>query len=201
MEGVGGKTCIRLFIADKIIIVVHELILIIIPILFAGLTFIYYLRWNKISLLNTPLDMGLKINGKRIFGENKTLKGPIFMSIFTAIYGYIIFGIVQYKQTVYIDQLYSIRAFLLIGASYSLGELPNSFIKRQLGISPGLTPTKGLYYFFFRLFDTFDSLIVVGLLYYLFFHFSKLSIIISILLGGIIHLLTDEFMKSLKLKK
>lgn len=178
-----------------------ELILIIIPILLAGLTFIFYLKWNIFPFLNIPLDMGIRINGKRVFGENKTLKGPLFMSIFTVIYGFIIFGIVQYKQTMYIDQLYLIKALLIIGASYSLGELPNSFIKRQLGILPGLTPTKGLRHPFFRLFDTFDSLIIVGLLYFLFFHFSILSIIISILLGGMIHLLTDALMKSLKLKK
>lgn len=178
----------------------QELLLIISPILFAGLTFIFYLKWNKITLLNIPLDMGLKINGKRVFGGNKTLKGPLFMSVFTAIYGYIIFQIVHTKQTVDIDHLYLIKSLLIIGISYSLGELPNSFIKRQLGVLPGSTSTTELAHLL-KLLDTFDSLIIVGFLYFLFFHFSILSLIIALLLGGIIHVLTDKLMKSLKLKK
>jgi hypothetical protein len=178
----------------------QEIILVILPVLFAGLTFIYYLKWNKIALLNTPLDFGFKINGKRVFGENKTIKGPIIMGIFTAVYGYIIFRLIENFQHKHIDSPYLFLALLIIGVSYSLGELPNSFIKRQLGIIPGSIPTEGLPKYIFRIVDTFDSLLLVGLLYYLLFHFSILSIICAILLGGVIHLITDKLMMHLRLK-
>jgi len=179
---------------------INELALIILPVLLSGLTFICYLKWNKIALLNIPLDMGLKINGKRVFGENKTIKGPVLMGIFTSVYGYIIFKLVNNIQIENIGSSNLILALALIGASYSLGELPNSFIKRQMGISPGAIPTKTFPKYFFRIIDTFDSLITVGLLYYIFFRFSGFSIISAVLVGGGIHLITDNLMMRLGLK-
>ena len=48
------------------------------------------------------------------------------------------------------------------GFGFMLGELPNSFLKRQLGIPPGEAPKEGLARPFFLLADRLDS--IVGLL-------------------------------------
>lgn len=89
--------------------------------------------------LAVPLDGGLRIRNRRIFGPNKTLRGFVVMVPAAAA----AFAFLAAVAPVRIWPV-SIPAHALFGAwaglGFMLGELPNSFLKRQLDIPPGDAP-------------------------------------------------------------
>ena len=174
-------------------------IVIVLPVLLSGLTFIVLLKIFEREMLSFPLDLGVKFKNKRIFGKNKTIKGPIVMSLFTGLYGWLLIKILP-EFTLTLSNLTVFYYYFLIGLSYSLGELPNSFIKRQLSIPPGGASKKKVEACFFRILDIVDSLIFCGIAYYCLFKFPIGIIFRAILLGSIFHLATDQLMIGLKLK-
>jgi hypothetical protein len=173
---------------------------IILPVFFSGITFIFFLKL-LVGKLNFPLDLGLKFRGKRLFGNNKTIKGPIFMSFFTMIYGFLVFNLLKDNLKLNYPCPQVLINFLLVGLSYSLGELPNSFLKRQLGILPGENHSNVRLNCVFYGLDLFDSLILIGIAYVLLFRVEIILVIVSILVGGILHFATDKLMIKLSLKK
>jgi CDP-2,3-bis-(O-geranylgeranyl)-sn-glycerol synthase len=89
-----------------------------------------------------PIDGGRTFRGRRIFGENKTVRGFIVMVPAVAL----AFPIVAQLAGLGNPQAIGLwaltpRAYAWLGACAGLGfmlaELPNSFVKRQLGIPPG----------------------------------------------------------------
>jgi hypothetical protein len=106
--------------------------------------------------LARPLDGGLTLRGHRLFGANKTWRGVAFMPVAAAAFGAAVGGLwggeVARSGYAPLDYLHILeipgpdgvrRALghlvvnLALGAAYVAGELPNSFVKRQLGIAPG----------------------------------------------------------------
>ena len=90
-----------------------------------------------------PIDMGKNfIDGKRIFGEGKTLNGVIFGTIF-GIFGYLIELMILSKLKIPISFYIQAKIyyfvlfgfFIAIGAV--IGDLLGSFIKRRLGLPRG----------------------------------------------------------------
>ncbi|MBP5679219.1 MAG: CDP-archaeol synthase, partial [Bacilli bacterium] len=85
-------------------------------------------------------------DGQRIFGDNKTIKGFLgylfFNIIFSVFFGFIfsVFSLNSYNFF-YQNHLntFSLNLWIgfLLGLFYALFELPNSFLKRRLGIVPG----------------------------------------------------------------
>jgi hypothetical protein len=96
-----------------------------------------WLRW-----LAVPIDAGVSVRGRRLFGENKTCRGVVAVALGTAAG----FGVqaVLYRLGVRVPgELVNygspavVGLGLAVGAAAMLSELPNSLIKRQLGIAPG----------------------------------------------------------------
>ena len=90
-----------------------------------------------------PLDGGRTFRGRRLLGDNKTARGFVVMVPVTgvafmvlALAGSGISGLWPLTPAQYL------ALGLLAGAGCMLGELPNSFIKRQLRIPPG-SPAAG----------------------------------------------------------
>ena len=87
-----------------------------------------------------PLDGGRSLRGRRIFGDNKTWKG--FLVMVPAV-GVAFLGMAMIFNSPRPWPL-SLPTYLALGCwsglGYMLGELPNSFVKRQLGIEPGQPP-------------------------------------------------------------
>jgi hypothetical protein len=115
------------------------------PVVFGGLTHVLVLQRNWFaSLARAPVDGGLKVRGRRLFGCNKTWRGVATMCgatvVWTAVFDALetqLFpdlGLRVVEPTV----LGSTALGLLLGSGYVLGELPNSFVKRQLDIFPGM---------------------------------------------------------------
>lgn len=91
--------------------------------------------------LAVPVDMGKKIGKKRIFGDNKTIRGVIFGILFSLVFIYVQFLLYRYpsfRALSFFD--YSAKwlpAGLLFGSGVMIGDLVNSFIKRMVGLRPG----------------------------------------------------------------
>jgi hypothetical protein len=125
--------------------------------------------------LKRPLDGGKSLGGKRIFGDNKTWRGVVFMVVGSAGLGFVqgAFGGVWAASSgvelidfgaigggdgwlAYAVGYAEVNA--VFGLGYALGELPNSFLKRRIDITPGKTGS-GLLGGFFFLLDQADSVL------------------------------------------
>jgi hypothetical protein len=110
-------------------------------------------KYHWLQFLSKPLDLGGRFRGKRIFGDNKTWRGVVLYVLCCALVG-MAQGRLQASGWVpdwlpFFD--YRSKGFLiglLIGLGMSLGELPNSFLKRQMGVAPGLKGRGGWGVFF-----------------------------------------------------
>ena len=112
----------------------------------AGLAHSIWLRLPASRRLLIPLDGGLHVRGRRLFGENKTVRGFVVMvpAASAAFAGG--FAIAQRFLPQFADSLWPLTTagYAALGAwaglGFMLGELPNSFVKRQLDIAPGMAP-------------------------------------------------------------
>ncbi|HRI69885.1 MAG TPA: CDP-archaeol synthase [Polyangium sp.] len=111
-----------------------------------------------------PVDAGATFRGRRLFGDNKTVRGFMIIVPATAL---AMVGLGQLAQH-WEWPIWPLtgKGFLLLGLTSALGlmlgELPNSFLKRQLGVEPGHPPENRVGRVISSLADRLDS--VVGAL-------------------------------------
>jgi hypothetical protein len=90
-----------------------------------------------------PIDRGATFRGSRIFGEHKTLRGFVVMVPAAAVSFAALAVAIGDPQQAGLWPL-PVAGYAGLGAcaglGFMLGELPNSFLKRQLGIRPGAGP-------------------------------------------------------------
>ena len=113
-----------------------------------------------------PIDARLTIRGRRLLGDNKTVRGFLVMVPATAL------GFAALSAVIRLTGLggglwpYPAAGYLALGfwagLGFMAGELPNSFIKRQLDIAPGASPNGRVTSLVCHGIDRFDS--VVGML-------------------------------------
>jgi dolichol kinase len=108
------------------------------PVVLAGFVHSVVIHRDLLPRLARPLDCGRTFRGRRIFGANKTWRGVIVMSTMSALGALALHSPRVLELPV---PAASPGGFLLLGSTlglaYSLAELPNSFVKRQLGVAPG----------------------------------------------------------------
>jgi CDP-archaeol synthase len=124
----------------------------------------FCIKYDALAFLCRPIDRGRKFCGKRIFGDNKTYRGVVVVSLGTMIG----FGL----QSVLLHRIASVRSVELfdyaffksvalggaVGVAAMLSELPNSFIKRRFEIAPGRA-AKGWKGVVFYVYDQIDFLL------------------------------------------
>lgn len=91
-------------------------------------------------LFAVPLDAGMTWRGARVFGENKTTRGFVIMIPAAAAVFAAQSAMLAPPEAAGLWPL-SVAGYAGLGAwagfGFMAGELPNSFIKRRLGITPG----------------------------------------------------------------
>src|ERR1700674_5553707 len=122
-----------------------KVLVVILPVILAGIVHSPAIRFDWLPQLAKPLDFGMCLGGRPLLGANKTFRGPIIMIVVCAASAWALsfglsagwlpqgFGFIsQPERAVWLGAV--------MGLGYALGELPNSFVKRRLGIAPGGTP-------------------------------------------------------------
>ncbi|HAA43086.1 MAG TPA: CDP-archaeol synthase [Ruminiclostridium sp.] len=180
------------------------------PVILAG---IFNMIWCKAPIFNfmkKPIDGGMCIwDGKRLFGDNKTWKGFFGMMLggtfLTIIWGLIcgtneFFEVNNFMYATRENTIgYNGIMGLSLGFVYAVFELPNSFIKRRVGITPGKT-AEGFKKVIFMFIDQIDSILgcvlVVNMVYKmpLWFYFFY------VLMGAVTHIVINILLYSLKLR-
>ena len=126
-------------------------LLIILPVVLAGIIHSAAIRRNWLPALSKPLDFGLRLGGRPLFGANKTFRGPLLMIAGSAAATWALSlalntpGNSQHELLPHgfeflLDPARAAGLGAVMGLGYALGELPNSFIKRRLNIAPGGSP-------------------------------------------------------------
>jgi CDP-2,3-bis-(O-geranylgeranyl)-sn-glycerol synthase len=97
-------------------------------------------------VLAIPLDGGRTFRGRPILGANKTLRGFVVMVPAAALAFAAVDALISFPQGVPPATIWQLTpaGYAALGAwaglGFMAGELPNSFVKRQLGILPGQAP-------------------------------------------------------------
>ena len=155
---------------DQIILIIGGLI----PLIVSNVLHMVLVKKNGLTSLCIPLNSTL-------FGPNKTLRGFLFVPFVNGILhlvvnwpgGWLLSGLspeYYLQQEINIGDINSLNLLLMqvsIGAVYGLFymlfELPNSWIKRRMGIASGESSTR--FRWFFTLLDKTDSAIGVSLFF------------------------------------
>ena len=117
------------------------------------------LRLDLFAALKAPVDARRTVRGRRLFGDNKTWRG-FAVAVAGCVIAVAIQRLLPLPRWVCVVDYRSINpaAFgAAMGLGAMLGELPNSFVKRQLGVPPGGT-ARGPRRFAFYLWDQLDLL-------------------------------------------
>ena len=116
----------------------------------AGLLHSLWMKNRFSQTLAIPLDGGRMFRGRPILGENKTLRGFVVMIPAAALAFAAIAVLISLPQALPPATLWQLTpaGYAALGAwagfGFMAGELPNSFVKRQLGILPGQAPASRL---------------------------------------------------------
>jgi len=131
----------------------------------------------------SSLDRGKKLFGKRIFGDNKTIRGTL-----SGLVCGVLAGLIEYP---FFNYMLAVGVLLAMGAI--LGDLLGSFIKRRFDVRPSTSiPVLDQYLFF----------AVAMLLAYPLGHAPNVfGIAFLVALTGVLHVLTNMGAHKLKLKK
>ena len=138
---------------------------VLLPVLLGGISHVVVIKrnvWPKLAAL--PIDAGLSVRGRRLFGANKTVRGLLAMPLATALSNVAyaeIFGAPSQPWNAAGASGAALWGGLL-GLGYVLGELPNSALKRQLDVGPGF-PARGRLGPLFWVLDQVDSLAGIAL--------------------------------------
>jgi hypothetical protein len=109
-----------------------------VPVVVAALVHVIVLKFRWLESLRIPLDGGASWRGRRIFGDNKTVRGAVVMIGVSALVA-LLQGVFPIRRLEYFDyqQAGPLLVGALLGIGFVAGELPNSFVKRQLDVPPG----------------------------------------------------------------
>jgi CDP-2,3-bis-(O-geranylgeranyl)-sn-glycerol synthase len=119
-----------------------QLLWLAIPIIASGLVHLVVLKLDLLPGLRVlPIDGGTTFRGKRVFGDNKTWRGALVTITTMTITAWVLAQVhaccLQLPTLVPLAATHPVAWGLLLGCGYIAGELPNSFVKRQIGIGPG----------------------------------------------------------------
>ena len=159
-----------------------------------------------------PIDGGKNwIDGKRIFGDSKSVLGFWLMTLLGGFmelfWGLLLQGLGETKRSLLYLYFENAPGFnfligMLFGFLYMLFELPNSFIKRRLSVSASEQGDRrrGLKLIFFIL-DQIDSMLGIMLCLGILVHLTPAQTVLAIFLGGLTHVLVNCLLILFRVRK
>ena len=163
-----------------------EVVFFSLPILISGVMHHFVVvRYDLLSFLKKPVDLGLAWRGKRILGNSKTFRGFIVLTVLS--------GSLMAVMSWFMNVPLKYNPYLcggLLGFGYSLLELPNSFLKRRMGIGESSCAEEGCKPFFYIL-DQTDSIVGALLFLPVIYSPSRELIISLFFLGVFLHAALD----------
>lgn len=160
-----------------------------IPVVIGGVLHMLAVTRNSLPALRIPIHAGL-------FGANKTWRGVLLVPLLTA-FGALCLWPSEYllgAKAVFGQPLW--LAGLVAGIGYVLAELPNSLLKRRLGIAPGVAPSRWVV-----LGDQLDSGLGVALAYWLYLDLPSTVAVLYALTFPLTALLVKRLLYWAKLKQ
>ncbi len=137
------------------------------PVILGGLSHVIAIKRDVLPRLGRlRLDGGAQVRRRDLFGANKTVRGAVIMMSATTAWVFVLDGLQVWlglaAELRYLspETLGSLGLGGLLGGAYILGELPNSFLKRQLDIGPGQAAS-GWVRRVFWLVDQVDSVLAI----------------------------------------
>ncbi|GAB5466299.1 MAG: CDP-archaeol synthase [Candidatus Kapaibacteriales bacterium] len=167
---------------------VFHILSLILPLLVTNVLHMFVVKYDYFSFAKYPIS-------KSLFGSNKTYRGLLFISLFN-ILSFTLIKYLFFDTNIYYDLI--IIGFIL-GLSYSLAELPNSYLKRRLGISPGATSKKNKV--IFMLLDKSDSALLSSIVYSLIYGLNLFEWLLLFYVSVLIHISISWLLVLSKIKK
>ncbi len=165
-----------------------------VPLIVGGIIHMIAVKTDILSYLKKPIH-------HRWFGQNKTWRGFFVMPSATwpgVILAQNLERVFDLSTPLLIGHS-SLLLALILGLGYCLAELPNSFLKRRLGIKEGKTSDR--YKWFFVILDQADSAIGCLLAYRLVIPISWTLVVLTIVFGTIIHLVLNVLLYFVGVRK
>ena len=181
------------------------------PVVIGGAANMVLTKTPLYRLHNSPIDGGKSCSdGRRIFGDNKTWAGFFGMIVATCI-AQMLWGLLSAafeglgsRNELYrhFDNtlLFNAAVGAVFGLTYVICELPNSFVKRRIGIQAGKTEHgfKGVLFF---IIDQIDSLLGVVLILAILVGLTVPQYIQYIILGALTHIALNAALYALRIRK
>ena len=154
-------------------------------------------RFDWFAWLARPVDFGRRFRGRRLFGDNKKLRGVLTGGVGAAavfaVQATVLHGVAGLKELEAFDYA-AVSPWLFgfcLGAAAMLSELANSFAKRQLDIPPG-RQAQGRWGPVFHVVDQVDLLLGAWLVIALAGALTLTRVLVSIVLVYVAHRLTTR---------
>ena len=171
------------------------------PVLIAGLVHVAVIMLDLAPQLARPIDAGRGWRGRPLLGSNKTWRGFVVMPMATAITVAAQQGIATRSQ--HSAALVPLRrgapppwiVGAICGAAYVLAELPNSFVKRRLGIAPGTSAPRARTVQY--IVDQLDSVVGCAIAIRMLYRIENVDAAASALLGAASHVAVERLMRML----
>ena len=174
----------------------------VLPVLAAGLLHVCVIKLGWFAALaRQPLDRGLRLRGRRLWGDNKTVRGAVVMIGITTLMAAMLSQMADAVDLAVAPFQTAHPALwgLLLGTGYIVGELPNSLVKRQLDIAPGAAAS-GWKKSVFWVVDQLDSVVGMFLLLSIVWRPDATFVAIVLVLAVLFHPFAAALMVTLGLK-
>ena len=106
----------------------------------AGISNMSPVLFKWLPFLNVPVDLGYKFRGKPLFGKNKTYRGFLvgtLMAILTVYIQKLLYPHMAAYSVLDYSEICILLVGFLLGFGALLGDMIESFFKRQVGITSG----------------------------------------------------------------
>ena len=171
------------------------------PILIAGLLHVAVITLDLAPTLARPIDAGRRWRGRPLLGKNKTWRGFVVMPAATAIT--IAAQQALAARSPHLAALAPLRRAAppgwivgaICGAAYVVAELPNSFVKRRLGIAPGTSARRARAAQY--VVDQLDSVVGCAVAIRTLYRIETIDAAASALLGAACHVGVERLMRRL----